>query len=497
MFCLSSTMLTSPPRAQADIEPTVITVDTRQTVVKSFLGLGVQWDPYEYEPSPAAWQLTQKRLDFLKPAFVRVMLGAHTYCTGFAADGKPEYIWSQGEEATRKRLGTLLWILDYAQAHKITVLLGEWAPPGQVGDKSVAPIDSPGDPRWARIIADCVQWLRTRRGYSMVRMYNMMNEPNGDWMWPGGKVDYDAWATGIHHLRKELDARGLSDLPIVGPDNAWSWEWIDRVSQTMPQTIGAWEMHWYAADKEVLDGRIEELLTQKRAVVRANDPAADSKPFFLGEVGLVEGKTNGDQQPRVKTFPYGVFMADLVAQVGRAGWEGAIAWDLDDAMHSANGHAVPPTDRTLKVWGFWNTQGAAMGHPEDEAIRPWFTPWSLMTRLFPAGARLVTTTQPNLPGLRVLAAAPTAGKRLTVMIVNNSDESRDITVRVPGGGSPRLITYRYFDGERLTDADGFPLPTGKPERMDLEKGRSVSLPGRGVVFLTTESIQAVSSIGRK
>ena len=29
-----------------------------------------------------------------------------------------------------------------------------------------------------------------------------------------------------------------------------------------------------------------------------------------------------------------------------------------------------------------------MGHPEDEAIRPWFYTWSLMTRLFPKGARI-------------------------------------------------------------------------------------------------------------
>lgn len=44
-------------------------------------------------------------------------------------------------------------------------------------------------------------------------------------------------------------------------------------------------------------------------------------------------------------------MADYVAQVARAGWMGALAWDLDDAMHVVKRtHAPdPPDDLALKV----------------------------------------------------------------------------------------------------------------------------------------------------
>ena len=468
-------------------EPIAITVDTRQTVVESFMGLGVQWDPYEYVPSPEAWRLTLQRLDFLQPAFVRVMTGARTYCLGFTAEGQPEYVWTQGAAAANERLGTLLWILDYAQARHIPVLLGEWSPPGRLGRNPGTTVGTPDDPHWAVLIADFVRWLRQERGYSVIRMYNMMNEPNGDWMWPGGRVDYDAWARGIRNLRRELDARGLKDLPIVGPDNAWGWDWIDRVSQSMPACIGGWEMHWYASDKEVLAGRIEELLASKRAVVLTNDPAARAKAFFLGELGLVDGKTNGDQQPRVKTFAYGVFMADVVAQIARAGWQGAVAWDLDDALHSASGHAVPPTDKTLKVWGFWNTQGRAMGHPEDENLRPWFATWSLMTRLFPKGARIVATGQPGASGLRVLASVPATGGQFTAMIVNNSDARRDVVLRAPGVGPKVLHEFRYFDTDHPTNASGFPVSSGHA-RHNLDQGVAVAMPGRGVVFLSTEPV---------
>jgi hypothetical protein len=109
------------------------------------------------------------------------MSGAGDYCLGFTAEGKPEYVWAQDDAAVRTRMGTLLWILDYAQSRQIPVMLGEWAPPGRLGDTPEGRIGTPDNPRWAAIIADFVQWLRVTRGYSVVRTYNLMNEPNGSW----------------------------------------------------------------------------------------------------------------------------------------------------------------------------------------------------------------------------------------------------------------------------------------------------------------------------
>ena len=464
-----------------------VTVDLRDVRIPSFLGIGIQWDPYSYPPRPEAWKSTLDRLDYARPAFFRVMHRAQNYCLGFdstKADA-PRYVWTQPEPEIRKRLGSLLDILDYAQSRNIDVMLGEWSPPGRLGNGTNDPVARPDDPRWATLIADSVTWLRTQRHYSVIRMYNMLNEPNGNWMWPGGKVDYAAWASGIRNLRKELDAHGLKQLPIVGPDNSWNWEWIDRVSHEMPECIGEWEMHWYATDKEILSGEMERLLGEKRRVVLANDPKAGSKRLFLAESGLLDGKTKNDQQPRVKTFPYGVLMADYVAQVARAGWMGVCAWDLDDAMHAALGHPAVPNDKTLKVWGFWNTQGTAMGHPEDENLRPWFYTWSLMSRLFPRGARILGVRQPEVPGLRVIAGTGQDSRSLSVMLVNNADEARAVTLSVPGAGRKTLVKYHYFDTDRPDDANGFAVPKETIPDADLERGVTVTLPSSGVVFLST------------
>jgi hypothetical protein len=481
--CLGATSDPADPGSPA---PQAI-VDLRDVRTPSFLGLGIQWDPYSYPPRPEAWKFTLKRLDYAQPAFFRVMIGARDYCRGF--DGSkpdaPRYVWTQTEPEIRKRLGSLLDILDYAQSRNIDVLLGEWSPPGRLGNGPNDLIDRPDDPRWARLIGDFVTWLRTERRYSVIRMYNLMNEPNGKWMWPGGKVDYGAWASGIRNLRKELDARGLQQLPIVGPDNSWNWEWLDRVSHEMPECIGGWEMHWYATDKDIFTGEIERRLEEKRRVVLANDFQAGSKRLFLAESGLLDGKTNGDQQPRVKTFAYGVLMADYVAQVARAGWMGACAWDLDDAMHTANGHPAVPNEKTLKVWGFWNSQGSAMGHPEDENVRPWFYTWSLMSRLFPRGTRILGVRQPEFPRLRVIAGTDQDGRSLSVMLVNDGDEARAVTLSAPGAGRKTLAKYHYFDTDRPNDANGFPVPKETIPDADLERGVKVTVPSSGVVFIST------------
>jgi hypothetical protein len=305
-----------------------VTIDLRDVRIQSFFGLGIQWDPYSYPPLPEAWSLTLKRLNYARPAFFRVMLGAHDYWRGFDATNAPLYVWTEGEPEIRKRLGSLLDILNYAQSRNIDVLLGEWSPPGRLGNGTNDIISRPDDPRWARLIAD------------------------------------------------------------------------------------------------------------------------------------------------------------YVAQVAQAGWMGACAWDLDDAMHTVNGNPPIPNDKTLKVWGFWNTQGTAMGHPGDEDMRPWFYTWSLMSRLFPQGTRILTLPQPDLPHLRILAGLAPSSGILTVMLVNNTDKARRVTVCVPGAGRRTLLEYHYFEADHPMDADGFAAPNESIPEAGLETGVSIAMPSRGTVFLS-------------
>lgn len=462
---------------QAAEIPTV-SVDTKAIITKAFLGLGVQWDPYEYPPSAKDWRLTLHRLDRMQPAFFRVMWRADAYCFGYDKAGQPQYIWQTGDTAARKRLEPLFKILDYAQRRHIDVMLGEWAWPHKL-------TTGPDDPRWAQMIADFVRYLTATRKYSVIRYYNFMNEPNGTWMWPGRTVNYEAWAAGMRNLRMAFDRYGLQWLPIAGPDNSGNWDWVDRSAHDLSTQIGFWEMHWYVKDKELFDDSVEKLLAEKRDLILHEDPNGSAKGLYMGESGIIDGRVNGDQQPRVKDFVYGVLMADYVAQVARAGWMGASAWDLDDAMHAVDPRKtpVPPNDLTLKIWGFWNTQGRAMGHPEDEAIRPWFYTWSLMTRLLPKGAAILqTNTTTELPGFRTVAAQTRDG--INVMLVNDSDTPRSVRLQIPEAQCSSAIVYDYFEKKHPVNADGYPVPSEIRKSADLARGILVNLPSRGVTFVS-------------
>src|SRR5690349_3109924 len=71
----------------------VVTVHAHQVLEGNYLGIGVQWEPYEVILSEADWDRIYSRLDYMKPPVVRLMLAADWYCTGFDKSGNPTYDW--------------------------------------------------------------------------------------------------------------------------------------------------------------------------------------------------------------------------------------------------------------------------------------------------------------------------------------------------------------------------------------------------------------------
>ncbi len=463
-----------------------LSVHLDKPLVPSFMGFGVQLDPYEYPPTPQQWQRIERRLDLLQPAFLRVMFSAEAYCRRLGTTGCALYVWKDADRGSTEPFQQLLRILDYAQAHHIPVMLGEWAWPRLPHDDSVTSIAGPDDARWAEIIAPLLTYLVQERHYTVLRFYNYMNEPNGGWMWPGGKknVNYIAWRDGLVTMRQVLDHHGLERIALVGPDNSGDWEWLDRTAHDVASTVGAWEMHWYPTDEEVRGGEVFSLLDEKRRMLLQVDPGTSEKPRFLGEAGLITGRVNGDQQPRVRTYIYGVLMADFAAQIAQAGWMGASAWDLDDAMHSVKGHPRVPNGLTLKTWGFWNTEGSVEGHPEDEAIRPWFTPWRLLTQLFPPGAQLFEVSNPAAGyGIRAISGKSEANKHTTwsIMLVNDRDHPITAELDLPGTSQMEWWRYEYTESNYAHDKRNHAAWMSLRKETTTE---NILLPPRSVVFFT-------------
>lgn len=478
----------------APAEPIQITVDTSAPLCTNFLGFGVQWSPYPwFDITDAAWQKMFERLDYMRVPIVRLMTRSYTYCDGLDAADNPIYNWDNN------RMKKMYRLLDYCQAHGVKVILGEWDHPSSLQDRPDIETDKlqqyhmdENDPRWHRIIADEVAYLRNTKHYTCIVYFNLLNEPNSN---SSGRIPFDKWKSAITALNAEFAKRGLAkDITIVGPDVCFlprDGFWIDLTVQQCPKEISAYDFHYYAPAAEIESDYLEKYCWMKKDYIDRFDSKGRSKPFFMGEAGMtggpVEPQGGNDSQPHIYEHNYGVWMADYNVQCARAGMAGTIAWDLDDAMHinKNKDNAWPDVTKTLfKKWGFWNSLANEIGHPEDLNLRPWFYTWSLLSRGFPPGCTTLKTSETLVPGLRTLAA--TVGNDFSLALVNDSDKPQKLYVAAPGLKKvPRLARYDYFPGAKLTDKNGFPLPKKIIANANLAAGLDVRLPARSVIIFTS------------
>ncbi|MBN1512344.1 MAG: hypothetical protein JXB13_10040 [Phycisphaerae bacterium] len=478
-----------PVRLDATVE-----VHATEVLVDGFGGVGVEWSAYPWwDVSDEDWQKVFRRLEFMRLPLARVMLDAFWYCQGFDAQGEPIYTWDT------PFMQKLYRLLDWCQRNNTVVIIGEWGRPNG-RDLDLAADDL----RWTRIIADFVEHMVRRKGYTCLKHYNIINEPHGSWT----GVSWDEWYAAITGLHGEFKRRGLLDqITIAAPDGDRSFTTRCLRHEALRELTGVYDEHWYLLALEVERGLPELYTREQLRQIHRRDPG---KRLILGEVGLADGKTEKDQQPNVYKFWYGVSMADAAIQMIRGGMSGFIAWDLDDSMHflgdggeSMNALSdVRPDDayERRKIWGFWSILGAEHGAPEDENMRPWFFPWAVLSRAFPPGCQTLETDASGIPDLRVTAARIPAGAayHLSFAVANNSPWPRHLRVRVPEmAGRATLGVYEYFDSNadnvvdswpRVVDDQGrdvFPRSSRTLTDVALGRGLVLSLPTKGVLILTT------------
>jgi len=464
------------------------------------MGLEVEWDPYDtFNPSQADWNLTFQRLDFMRPGFLRVVEPASEYFKGYDSHHNPTYRWHS------RHVKQLLTILAYAKSRGITVVLGDWGNPLINGD--------------ARIPVDFLQQLRDTYGFTNIRYYNLINEPNGQ-----ANCDFACWTGMVKTLAPALVNAG--QVQLVGPDNANSWDdtqaaykldttagldadnplggdsWVTQTLNATPARIGAYDSHRYGTIWGIEHGIYEDQMRSRREQISNSD--SPRKPYFAGEVGMTARQVSPfalhmtnrselealidpsaqtsaspfvDSQPHIKEFVYGVWMGDMMIQALSAGSSGASAWDLDDAMHVGGQYG----SQNLKQWGFWNSLGGQDGYPaSDLNPRPWYYAWAALSRSFPAGSQPLAVPSTTIAGLRVAAAKVPVGRRFRVSfaVVNDSSSPHTIVLKVPSArGHASFNSYHYFVGD--------PAASGLVRRLRPAAGIPVALPSRGLVILSS------------
>jgi len=351
------------------------------------------------------------------------------------------------------------------------------------------------DPKWIHIIVKYLDYLMNEKGYTCLKYYNLVNEPDGSWA--STKSDYAEWSEGIKLLKAALDIAELSDnIVISGPDalpeypNSGPYkngnEWVKQSVKELDGCLGLYDVHSYSQYDFVRSGSFEDFYRKVAEPVKAVN-----KQIIFGEIGFTrrdeenqrriveDGFASEDSQMDVYDYSYGVDMADVAIQILNAGYSGIAAWDLDDAMHTKNDLGQK---NKLKRWGMWNSLGTEIcNNPDDENIRPWFYSWSLLCRYFPPGFTIIEADTSGIEGLRLTAGENNGD--MTIAIVNNSKLDNDIGLAIPENFTKKFKKYEYAEHGRLMDESGFPVPVQEGiKRKALEK---FQVPANSFILLTT------------
>lgn len=278
----------------------------------------------------------------------------------------------------------------------------------------------------------------------------------------------------IQNLRAKMDEtanKQITKIKIVGPDVYDGQEaWIRQsTSDDLKDIIELTEVHRYAPKSEVESGLIEEKLKSWKKLAETLNPKIKQDGFALGEMGLA-GTGPGDCQLGVRNYEYGVDIFDYALQATRAGLKFGSVWGFEDSMHLQSTDVVttfkdkygpaatteegrqykvhtptgdPNIDNDIKIWGFWNELGEEMaaqnsannvtGRPNtvqasDEKIRPWYYTWSMFCRYFPAGMKILETTDSGIDAVRATAGLLPNGVKsdVSIAVVNSTGKEKTI-----------------------------------------------------------------------
>jgi hypothetical protein len=462
---------------------TVITIDAGTIVSAGYIGNGVQWDPYQsdygngtVEISAADWDKLYKRLDFMRPQFIRVMINTTSQL-------------ENGQFVPEKNFQRLSNILDYCQSRHVTVMFGDWG--GGMVNARTGEINAPN----LTYAAAYLDFLVNQKGYSCIQYYNMINEPNGDWSVTN--TSYSLWRSAVLFLHEEMKRLDLTGkVGIVGPDIAiWgtgeSW-WIDSCATQLGEVVQLYDIHTYPSKSTVNAGIYSDIIRAYQNKIPVG------KKIIMGEIGFkfVEQADEAfqkenirraqskkyasvdDSQMFVYDYMYGIDMADALFQTLNNGFSGTIAWMLDDAMHSKE------APDKLKVWGFWNILGDEYFGSEEEIVRPWFYAWSLLTKHIPAGASVYKTTVTGDASVKAVFTGKDG--RYLLAVVNVSDEAKTIKIESQAINSlSGCRKFIYADGALIKSGDHGLLPNDTDVTLNMDSGETMHIRPQTLLIFTT------------
>lgn len=460
----------------------VFSIDGENVITQSYLGNGAQWDPYQLDYgkaqlsiSDADWKKIYDRLDFMKPQVMRVMIN-----TSSAMDNDTLNV--------NKGLDNLLPILEYCQSRNVTVTFGDWG-----GGMVNSEVDSISKSNLG-YAAKYLDFLVNDKGFTCIKYYNMINEPNG--FWSVTDESYSLWKDATAYFQGELESIGLTEqVSIMGPDIAiWDsneTDWITRTHQDLGDAVGLYDIHTYPSKVTVNSEEYSRIIRAYKEKVPENTP------IIMGEIGFKfvedeDSDLNKENIARAKAKPYasvedsqmfvydhvyGTDMADALFQTVNEGYSGCVVWMLDDAMHSKE------EKHKLKVWGFWNILGDEFFGPEEETVRPWYYAWSLLTKYMPSGSRIFESLREGDDAIKTIALEKDGKHMLAIVNVANTEKEIQINLE----NFPQLEGVKkfiYSKEQMKTEGDYKILPNEENLEIKPSEGIRLDVTPETLIVLT-------------
>ena len=442
--------LSQAPKAAGGEPKTMnVTIDTRAVACKSFIGFGAEWDPASYDlcgVTDKDFALIEKRIRLMKLRAARIMI-LGKWCVPQA--GRIDW--------NTRAMQRLYRHLDVCQKLGITVFLTDW---GSVRNWVKIPgVKDTADPKYAELIGTYLDHLVSRRKYTCIKHFILVNEPNFE---AGG---WGPWKKGIENVAAVLAKRKLDRrITLTGPDHSNADAWLYRAVDQLSGVLGAYDVHRYANDRNVRVGGLEGYFRKQWDYAKKHDAKAAGKPFIVGEAGMNDGAYGPRGNRNIDKHWYGVFMADYAAQATAAGSSAVMAWMLDDNSHQGF------------AWGLWSNKKNGL------KLRPWAYPWTLLCRYVPPGATVYRVKSPSREVRLLAAKTPNGG--WTLCAVNRGTRAARVVIRVPGAKPAAFRRYVYSAKSSTKDQDGFPIATDT-RRLGLAAGAGLTCPANGVVMLTS------------
>ena len=465
---------------------------TGELLSTDFVGNGAQWGGYDMVPtwlgtetlSDADWNTLFQRIDFMRPPFLRIMTSS-----GWAYDNGGTY------DETTKTV-SLFKMLDYAQSRNIEVTYGEWGHHSIGGDISNINMD------WIANSVKFLDHLVNDKGYTCIKTVNIINEPNG--YWSSTKGSYDIWKDVQVAYLEEMAKYSLSNVKLMGPDiaifnTANQVEWLTKTENDLGDNMGLYDIHVYPEQQLVRNGEFGKMLQAYKKVTPPD------KRIVIGEIGFkyteVDTDLKKENEDAIANDPYagndsnmmiykafyGIDMADALIQAMREGYSGSLIWNMDDAMYNSPDNGNYQTEK-LKRWGFWNILGEEhCSDPDDESIRPYFYPVSLLCRYFPAGCDIYDIQLPDKKGVRAVMGVK--NNKYTIALVNSHVSTYDLVLKSEFISNATMDKYTYQsnrDGTFIGKLDGnsFAAPEEKNVNLNFSNGVELTLEGETFILYT-------------